>query len=640
MQIQEALIAALVLGPILFGLLMLTGVKGVARTGLIVLASLATIGAGVALPLYSSVANVALPPVITSLASVLEPVMILTILVIGYRLKSWPVSLMAMVQLALCIAGFVAGGHERAADTLLVVDKLAMVMVLIVSVIGSLIALYAIGYMKNHEHHAPASAASTNRFFFVLIAFLGLMNGLVLVDNMKWLAIFWEGTTLCSFFLIGHDGTVEAKASARRAITLNVLGGLAMSAGLFLSEHSFGSGNLSEVMTKGPIALLPIALLVVATMTKSAQMPFQSWLLGAMVAPTPVSALLHSSTMVKAGSYLILRLSPALHDTPLAMMVAGAGAFTFVITSALAIGQSNGKKVLAYSTISNLGLIVCCAGIGTPLAFAAGVTILIYHAISKALLFLCVGTIEQTIGSRDIEDMSGLLFKMPLTTNIAIVGMVSMMMPPCGMLMGKWMAIESAARSAPLVLIPLVLGSALTIFFWAKWIGRITTSSYHEKYTIESISAWMRTVLTVIVSGVVMASVFAMPIYVLVIKPMSLEICRGIGGGAPGTETISILDNVAAYMGWPMLVVIGAIILAIVAGAPLFKPSRLRLPYLCGENVDSDESSYSWRSIADAPVVTKLSSYYPPLFGEAAITTWGNPVAFLMILSLFGVLLK
>lgn len=636
MQIQEALIAALVLGPILFGLLILTGVKGLARTGLIVLAALSTIGAGVALPVYTNLPNLVLPAVVTSLGSVLEPLMIVIILTIGYRLKSWPVSVMALVQLAFCGMGFVSGHHGETPQTLLVVDKLAMVMVLIVSVIGSLIVLFAVGYMKNHEHHAASTAASTNRFFFVLIAFLGLMNGLVLVDNMKWLAIFWEGTTLCSFFLIGHEGTTEAKASARRAITMNVLGGLAMSAGLFLSEHRFGAGNLSEVMAKGPVALLPIALLVLATMTKSAQMPFQSWLLGAMVAPTPVSALLHSSTMVKAGSYLVLRLSPAFNETPLALIVAIAGAFTFLLTSALAIGQSNGKKVLAYSTIANLGLIVCCAGIGTPLAIAAGVTILIFHAVSKALLFLCVGTIEQTIGSRDIEDMSGLLFKMPLTTNIAIIGMISMMMPPCGMLIGKWMAIEAAAYAAPVVVVPLVLGSALTIFFWAKWIGRITTSSYHPKYTIENIDGWMRGVLMVIGAGVVMVSVFAMPVYVLVIKPLALAAC----GVTASTANLSILDQVTPYLGWPMLVAIGAVILAVVAGAVLFKPSRIRLPYLCGENIASDETSFSFRSIADGPVVTRLSSYYPPFFGEAKITVWGNPVALLILISLFGVLFK
>ncbi len=639
MQIQEALIALLVLGPILFGLLMFTGVKGSARSALVVLGSLVTIGAGVALPFFNDGVTVALPPVVTSLANVLEPVMVLTVLAIGFFIKSWPVRLMALVQLGLCIAGFMAPHQESTPDTLLVVDKLAMVMVLIVSVIGSLIALYAVGYMKNHEHHAPVTASSTNWFFFILVAFLGLMNGLVLVDNMKWLAIFWEGTTLCSFFLIGHDGTAEAKASARRAITINVFGGLAMSTALFLCAHNLGSENLSEVLAKGPVVLLPVALLVLATMTKSAQMPFQSWLLGAMVAPTPVSALLHSSTMVKAGSYLILRLSPSLHDTSLGIVVATAGAFTFAVTSALAIGQSNGKKVLAYSTIANLGLIVCCAGIGTPLAFAAGVTILIFHAISKALLFLCVGTIEQTIGSRDIEDMSGLLFKMPLTTNIAIVGMISMIMPPCGMLIGKWMAIESAVGTTPIVLILLVLGSALTIFFWAKWLGRITTSSYHPKYTIESISPWMRTVLTVIMAGVVIASLFAMPIYTLVIKPMYQEVFQHLGAVVLSTENISVLDNVTAYLGWPMLVVIATIVFALVAGTPLFKPSRLRLPYLCGENVESDENSYSFRSIADAPVTTRLSSYYPEIFGESRITAWGNLLALLIILSLFGVLI-
>ena len=635
MQTQEALIALLVLGPIIFGLMMLTGLKGTPRNILVALASLVTIGAGIALPFVTDMAQVALPPVITMIGSWAEPLMILTVLAIGFVIKSWPVRIMALVQMALCIAGFAMNHEETVPDTGLVIDNLAMIMVLIVSVIGSLIALYAIGYMDKHEHHAPASAASTNRFFFVLISFLGLMNGLVLVDNMKWLSIFWEGTTLCSFFLIGHDGTTEAKASARRAITINVFGGLAMSVGVFMAAHNTGSESLSVVMTKGPLALLPIALLVLATMTKSAQMPFQSWLLGAMVAPTPVSALLHSSTMVKAGSYLILRMAPAMDHTPLATVVAIAGAFTFVVTSALAIGQSNGKKVLAYSTIANLGLIACCAGIHTPLAFAAGITILIFHAISKALLFLCMGTIEQTIGSRHIEDMGGILFKMPLTTTIMIIGMISMMMPPFGMLIGKWMAIGSSVNN-PVVLILLILGSALTIFFWAKWLGRITTTSYHEDYKVEAISPWMRVVLTVIVAGVVTASLCALPIYQSVIKPISLAT---FGKTLSDGKTLSLLDSVDAFLGWPMLVVLGALILAGVTGALLFRPSYLRLPFLCGENIATDETSYSFRSIADTPSTALVNSYYmSPIFGESKLTAWGNPLAALIILSLFGVL--
>lgn len=636
MQTQEALIALLVLGPLVFGLMMLTGIKGNLRNAVIALAGGVTIAAGVALPFFSgsTAPDVGLPAIITTLGNVIEPIVILIVMAIGFSIRSWPVRIMAAAQLGLCVAGFLMASHEGTIpEAKLVVDSLALIMVLIVSVIGSLIALYAIGYMNVHEHHAPATASSTNRFFFILISFLGLMNGLVLVDDMKWLSIFWEGTTLCSFFLIGHDGTDEAKASARRAITLNVFGGLAMSVGVFLAGHTTGSESLSVVLAKGPVILLPLALLAMATMTKSAQLPFQSWLLGAMVAPTPVSALLHSSTMVKAGSYLILRLAPALQGTTLAPVIAIAGAFTFVVTSALAVGQSNGKKVLAYSTIANLGLIVCCAGIGTPLAYAAGVTILIFHAISKALLFLCVGTIEQTIGSRDIEDMGGLLFKMPLTTNIAMIGMASMMMPPFGMLIGKWIAIEASVGN-PVVLILLVLGSALTIFFWAKWLGRITTTSYHEKYTLEAVSPWMLFVLTVIGLGVLAASVCATPIYANIIKPICLttfgvEGCKG---------NISILDSVHSFLGWPMYVIFGTIALALLAGVLLFKPSQIRQPYLCGENMDLDDNSFTFRSIADGPTTALLTSYYLPLFEETKITGWGNPLAALIILSLFGVL--
>lgn len=633
MQIQEALVALLVMGPLVFGLLMLTGVKGTLRNVLIAVAGITTMAAGITLPFVTDISHVALPPVVTRLAGWIEPLIILTILWIGFAIRSWPVRLMALVQLGLCAAGFFLNHEDTVPDTVMVVDSLALVMVLIVSVIGSLIALYAVGYMEQHEHHAPPSAASTNRFFFILISFLGLMNGLVLMDNMKWLSIFWEGTTLCSFLLIGHDGTDEAKASARRAITLNVFGGLALSLGAFLAAHSVGSEDLSVVMTKGSLALLPLALLAIATMTKSAQMPFQSWLLGAMVAPTPVSALLHSSTMVKAGSYLILRMAPGLHDTSIATVIAVAGAFTFVVTSALAVGQSNGKKVLAYSTIANLGLISCCAGIGTPLAYAAGITILIFHAVSKALLFLCVGTIEQSIGSRDIEDMGGLLFRMPFTTNIAMIGMVSMMMPPFGMLIGKWMAIEASVDN-PLVLILLILGSALTIFFWAKWLGRITTTSYHAKYPLENISPWMMVVLALIGLGVLAASFGATPIYALIIKPISLA---AFGANqCPGN--ISILDSVHSFLGWPMYVVFGTIAMALLAGVLLFRPSQLRLPFLCGENMDLDDHSFTFHSIADGPTKALLTSYYLPQFAEAKITAWGNPLAALIVLSLLGVL--
>lgn len=631
--LQELLVGILVLVPLGFGALLTTALPSKARHALVVLTALITMSAAVALTTQGET-RLVFPPAFALIAACIEPLMALLVLLIGLKIRSRLVSLFAVIPLILAAWSLIEHRAIPSGETAFVVDALSLVMALIISVVGGLIALFAIGYMAKHAHHAPPTAMAPSRFYFFLIVFLGLMNGLVLTDDLKWLAIFWEGTTLCSFFLIGHEGNSESKASAARALVINSFGGACLSTAAFLSEHHGGHGAISTMMSAG--ALLPLALMAVATMTKSAQLPFQSWLLGAMVAPTPVSALLHSSTMVKAGSYLILRLSPAIASTPVGIVVSVAGAFTFAAASAMAISQANGKRVLAYSTIANLGLIAACAGIHSPLAFAAALTILIYHAISKALLFLCVGTIEQTIGSRHIEDMGGILFKMPLTTNIAIIGMASMMVPPFGMLIGKWMAIEAAIH-APIILILLVAGSALTIFFWAKWLGRITTASYHQTYTIEKVSRWMAAVLVTMGTMVFAACLGAMPIYRLIIKPVSLTM---VGNGNDSSAR-TLLDSVDAFLAWPLLVVLGAILLAVAVGAVLFKKSHLRLPYLCGENVETPEYSFMFRSVADKPSLALLNSYYlSPIFGENRITALCNPVAALIIISLFGVLFQ
>ena len=179
--------------------------------------------------------------------------------------------------------------------------------------------------------------------------------------------------------------------------------------------------------------------------------------------------------MVKAGVYLIVRMAPGFDGTWLSQAVALVGAFTFVAAAALAIGQSNAKRVLAYSTISNLGLIIACAGINTPLAISAAILLILFHAVSKGLLFMAVGAIEQNIGSRDIEDMEGLLRRLPIITIVTLVGVLSMLLPPFGVLVAKWAAMEAAAQS-PLVMVLIAAGSALTVVFWTKWMGRLVSS--------------------------------------------------------------------------------------------------------------------------------------------------------------------
>jgi ech hydrogenase subunit A len=297
------------------------------------------------------------------------------------------------------------------------------------------------------------------------------MNAICIGDNLMKLYAFWEITTLCSFLLIGYDRNKEANISANRALWLNSVGGLFFAGGILLITlvtNSFSiSGLISHGMTSG-LLTAGVMLICCAGFVKSAQLPFQSWLLGAMVAPTPVSALLHSSTMVKAGVYVIIRLSPLFAGKLPGHMVALVGAFTFMTASALAISQSNGKRVLAYSTIANLGLIIACAGLGGSLALSAAILLVIYHAFSKGLMFLCVGTVELGVGSRNIEDMFGIYSKMPYTTVIMVIGMISMVLPPFGVLITKWLAIEASVTFPPVMLL-IVLGSAFTIAFWVKW---------------------------------------------------------------------------------------------------------------------------------------------------------------------------
>jgi ech hydrogenase subunit A len=225
---------------------------------------------------------------------------------------------------------------------------------------------------------------------------------------------------------------------------------------------------------------------------------------------------------------------------------------------------------------------------------------------------------------------------MPLTTSIAIVGMVDMMFPPFGMLVGKWMAIESAIAT-PAVLFLFIIGSALTVFFWAKWLGRITTASFHESYKVESAGVWQQTVLVALVAAVIAGSLAAMPIYHYVIKPISLAAFGALTGDA---SLLILLDSVEAFMSWPIFVVIGVVFVAAVISTLCFRRTQLRLPYLCGENAVGEDSSFSFRSVADRAENALVNSYYlSPIFGERNISAWCNPVAALIIVTLFGVIL-
>lgn len=399
---------------------------------------------------------------------------------VGLRSRKPLISLLAVAQGALLIPLELHAKHSDKIKNLFC-DEFSVVMALIVGVVGGLICLYALGYMREfHEEHHPEMADGRRRFFAILFIFLGAMFGIVFANNLQWMYFFWEITTLSSFWLIGYKGNDESRRNALRALVMNMSGGVAFAVAIGLLAKRGVSVEMDAVLglakSGSPLAALALgvaSLLAFAGITKSAQLPFSSWLLGAMVAPTPVSALLHSSTMVNAGVYIVIRMAPILQGTMAGILVALVGGLTFLITSLAAITTSDAKKVLAYSTIANLGLIVLCGGIGTHEAVWAGVLLIVFHAIAKGLLFLCVGVVEHKIHSRDIEAMSGLIVKMPRLSIMLQIGMAGMFLAPFGMLISKWAVLKAVLDAMPLLAVFIVFGSAATLFFWVKWMGEL-----------------------------------------------------------------------------------------------------------------------------------------------------------------------
>ncbi len=301
------------------------------------------------------------------------------------------------------------------------VDGLAWVFAMLVLAIGLLVVLYARYYMSA-EDPVP-------RFFSFLLAFMGSMLGVVLSGNLVQLVVFWELTSLTSFLLIGYwHHRADARRGARMAFTVTATGGLCLLVGVLVLGHVVGSYDLDVVLAEGEkirghdLYLPALVLIALRALTKSAQFPFHFWLPHAMAAPTPVSSYLHSATMVKAGVFLLVRLWPALAGTPeWTWLIGGAGVCTLLIGAFIAIFQHDLKGLLAYSTISHLGLITVLIGIGTPMAIVAAVFHILNHAIFKASLFMAAGIIDHESGTRDLRLLRGLRHKLPITATLAIV---------------------------------------------------------------------------------------------------------------------------------------------------------------------------------------------------------------------------
>ena len=467
-----------------------------------------------------------------------EVFLVALITVLSIKYKKYYAAVLSIAQTALEFWYEFSGIKPKNQISNFYCDQLTIIMILIIAIVGTFITIYACGYMDDYHHHHGNEVKDRRGFFFaIMYVFIGAMFGLVLSNNLIWLYFFWEVTSVCSFLLIGYTRSAEAITNCFKALWMNLLGGLGMAVGIVMLGVNHSVTSLQGILEQNKsLIVLPIICLSFGALTKSAQLPFSKWLLGAMVAPTPSSALLHSATMVKAGVYLLIRMAPAMSGEFSGYMVGLVGGLTFLAMSMLAITAYDGKKVLAYSTLSNLGLITACAGIGTEETVWAAIFLVIFHAVSKSLLFQTVGSIEHQTGSRDIETMHGLVRRYPYLTWTLVVGIAGMFLAPFGMLVSKWAALKAFVDTglasgntleiivSTLLVLCICFGSATTLFYWSKWLATVLSSNPSDrrhKNTI-SINQWASLFTH---GGLMILIVFVFPlISKYVVKPYTAKV--------------------------------------------------------------------------------------------------------------------
>lgn len=623
------LIGTLILLPLVVAILLLLLKQDGVRNALVCVAAAAIAVLSVALAIsYLRTGWIAFSyssEIVNICCTVFSVLLAVAILSFSIKYKNILVTALAVVQLAGSLVFEFVYSKGIEVQQGLYIDSLSVIMALIIGIIGSGITVYALGYMIDFQHHEPEGAKDRrNIFFAIMYLFLSAMFVIVFANNLSWLFTGWEITTVCSFLLIGYTKTEEVINNAFRQIIFNMLGGIGFLVALYwcaINLHTLDFAEFIKIGLVNPsLVAVPVGFLAFAGLTKAAQMPFHTWLLGAMVAPTPTSALLHSSTMVKAGVFLLIKLAPLFLLCPApAIMVILVGGITFVLCSFMAISQSNAKRVLAYSTIANLGLIVACAGVGTAEAIWAAILLTIFHAAAKSLLFLCVGTAEHHIGSRDIESMDLLFDRMPRLARLMMLGIMCMFIAPFGMLIAKWATLVSFVDQGQIALIiMLAYGSAATFMFWGKWIGKlsgIAGSPENVEITVHK-SEWVSLMIMAIIA--VVACVCLPAVSNLFVEPYIHGVSHTVGQ-AITTDNLWISSILAVF------------VVIFLFGGLNGKSKQKRVDvYLAGVNTQNDRRMFT-NSLSGESEATVRNFYLDNIFGESKFRRVGEVMCSVII---------
>jgi ech hydrogenase subunit A len=523
---------------------------------------------------------------------------ILLLLYFGYvaiKRKSILVGIMSVLQLGALLFLLSKLGHEEGAQFF--IDKLTLFMYLLINIISGVIAAFSLQYIDEED----CSSYRKKFFMATMMWFIGVMNMIVSVDNLEYFFLLFELTTLASYLFISFRKDEVSINNALTALWMNQIGGLAILGAMIYSVVFLGlnfitfTGFISNVPALG---LLPFALLAVAALIKGAQMPFSKWLLGAMVAPTPVSALLHSSTMVKIAPFIILRLSPAIQGTPVATVIICLTAFVFLVAAISALAQDNFKRILAFSTISLLGLMIMMAAIGTPVAITAALILILFHGISKCMLFLNAGILERVFHLKSASDMEKLGEVGPFTALVVAIGFMSLLLPPFGAFIGKWFSLETIGAGIgdqkiiyALILVALACGGAVLSLLYFKVLGLlIARNGSKDEVKFEKMNILYSGNIKILI-GFILVGAIAFPwLMGNFFAPVASELSHlNIGVDIVGSNLI--LGNVKLPF-IPMLIAFIMLPLTLILAMVVkFKKVDRAKEYMCGEKIDYRFSS-------------------------------------------------
>ena len=537
------------------------------------------------------------PPIADKIVIVAD--FLLLAYVIGQGLLQKNILVWGLAALQAGLLGYLVYNMPHGEYMQFYVDKLSIFMFILINLVSGIIAIYSLKYIDEEK----CSSFRKRYFLSTIFWFIAAMNLLSAADNLEYFYLFFELTTLASYLFIRFRKDTESKQNALTALWMNQIGGLAILGAIAYTIFTPGYGvpSFSSLLSQVPSVgiILPFAFLAIAGLVKGAQYPFSKWLIGAMVAPTPVSALLHSSTMVKIAPFIILRIAPAIKGTPVATIIIGLTAFVFIAAAIGALAQNTFKKILAHSTIALLALMILMAAVGTPVAVTAALMLIFFHGLSKCMLFLNAGVLEHVFHMKQTSDMNKLGETGPYTSLIVAVGFMSLLLPPFGAFIGKWFSIETIGSIASsyklvgaLVLVAIACGGAVLSLLYFKVLGAmISRTGERDKVTFERLHPLYQGPLTFLLITVLLCTIFLPWLIPDYFAPVAAD---AINAAVP--VTISGLSMQIDNVKLPLIPMLAALVLLplgiIVAMFVRFKNVDRAREYSCGEKVEYNFSSF------------------------------------------------